>query len=164
MITDAIRNDPAWQQGNYTEQPQHFRLVNVYFNIATSGGSLAYQAMAPTRIAADDLLQKRLAAKTTMDANDFLYQWDSSRDYNPSPKLEMLKARVLAINAADDERNPPESGLMDLSIKSIPHASYYLIPAKAETSGHGTTMNAAFWNAELKKFLQNLPPSKKTAP
>ncbi len=157
MITDAVRNDPAWKNGDYTEQPQHFRLVNVYFNLATSGGSLAYQAKAPTRAKADALLEGMLAKRTKMDANDFLYQWSSSADYDPSAKLDQIKARVLVINAADDERNPAESSLMRESLRRIPHAAYYLIPASAETYGHGTTMHAKFWKKRLAAFLDELP-------
>ncbi|MEN3931530.1 alpha/beta fold hydrolase [Microvirga sp. W0021] len=154
MIIDAVRNDPAWKNGDYTEQPQHFRMVNVYYGIATNGGSLAYQAKAPTRGKADSLLADMLSKQTKLDANDFMYQWASSKDYNPSEKLSDIKAHVLAINSADDERNPPESGLMEQALKKIPSAEYYLIPASAQTSGHGTTANAKFWKASLSGFIK----------
>ena len=84
LIIDAIRNDPDWKGGDYTEQPKAFRVANVFYGIATNGGTLAYQKQAPTREAADKLLDQRLAAPFTADANDILYAWDSSRDYNPS--------------------------------------------------------------------------------
>ena len=58
---------------------------DVFYGIATLGGTLALQKLAPTREAADKLLNERLAALFPADANDVLYQWDSSRDYNPSP-------------------------------------------------------------------------------
>jgi hypothetical protein len=82
MIIDAVRNDPAWKGGDYSEQPQAFRLMNVYCGIVSIGGTLAYQKQAPTRELADKLLEQRIAAATKVDANDFLYFWDSSRDYN----------------------------------------------------------------------------------
>ena len=85
--------------------------ANAFFRIATSGGTLAYQKLAPTREKADKLLNDRLAAPFNADANDFIYQWDSSRDYNAAPGLEKIQAALLAINAADDERNPPETGI-----------------------------------------------------
>lgn len=85
-------------------------MANVFYGIATSFGTLAYQKQAPTREAADKLLDGRLAAPFAADANDTLYQWDASRDYNPSPGLELIEAALLAINSADDERNPPETG------------------------------------------------------
>ena len=161
MITDAIRQDPAWMNGDYTEQPQHFRLVNVYYGLATNGGSLSYQRRAPTRAKADELLATMLAAQTKMDANDFLYQWDSSRDYDPEPRLGAIKARILVVNSADDERNPPESGLVENAVKNIPNAMYHLIPASPTTAGHGTVMDAALWKHKLVEFLDGLPPAKR---
>ena len=107
LIIDAIRNDPDWKDGNYTTQPKALKTAAVFFGIATSGGTLAYQKLAPTREKADKLLDERLAAPFTADANDTLYQWEASGDYDPSSGLARITAPLLAINSADDERNPP---------------------------------------------------------
>ncbi|HJQ59970.1 MAG TPA: alpha/beta fold hydrolase, partial [Vineibacter sp.] len=157
LIIDAIRNDPDWQGGDYTTQPRAFRAAAVFYGIATNGGTLAYQKQAPTRDLADKLLDQRLAAPVTADANDFLYQWDSSRDYNPSPRLERIKAIVLAVNSADDERNPPETGLMERELKRIKQARLHLIPAGEDTRGHGTTGMAKFWKQQVQELLANAP-------
>jgi len=157
LIIDAIRNDPDWKGGDYTEQPKAFRVANVFFGIATNGGTLAYQKQAPTRDAADKLLDQRLAAAFNADANDILYAWDSSRDYNPSVGLERIQAALLAINSADDERNPPETGIMDRELKRVKNGKLLLIPASADTRGHGTTGMAKFWKAELQQFLATVP-------
>jgi homoserine O-acetyltransferase len=157
LIIDSIRNDPDWKDGNYTTQPKSFRIANVFYGIGTNGGTLAYQKMAPTRAAADKLLDERLASPTAADANDFLYQWDSSRDYNPAPKLERINAALLAINSADDERNPPETGLMERELKRVKNGRLFLVPASEDTRGHGTTAMAKFWNVELQKLLQSAP-------
>lgn len=157
LIIDTIRNDPDWNGGNYASQPKAFKAANVFFGIATNGGTLAYQKMAPTREAADKLLDGRLNAAFGADANDFLYQWDSSRDYNPAPKLGNIKAAVLAINSADDERNPPETGIMDRELKRIPNARLLLIPASEDTRGHGTTGMAKFWAKQVGEFLASAP-------
>ena len=157
LIIDSIRNDPDWKDGNYTTQPKAFRTAAVFFNIATNGGTLATQKMAPTREAADKLLDQRLAALTNADANDYLYQWDSSGDYDPSPGLGRIKAAVLVINAADDERNPPETGLTEASLKQIRNARLLLIPASEETRGHGTTAMAKFYKLPLAELLQSTP-------
>ncbi len=157
LITDTIRNDPEWKDGNYTTQPRALRAANVFFGIATSGGTLAYQKMAPTREKADKLLDERLAAPFTADANDVLYQWESSGDYDPSPGLERIQAALLAINAADDERNPPETGLMERTLKRVKNGRLYLIPASEETRGHGTTGMAKFYKQQLQELLQTAP-------
>jgi homoserine O-acetyltransferase/O-succinyltransferase len=157
LLVDAVRNDPDWNGGNYTTQPKAFRITNVFFGITTSGGTQALQKAAPTREAADKLVDARLAALSTLDANDFLYHWDSSRDYNPAPGLERIRANLLAINSADDERNPPETGLMDAALKRVKSGRLYLIPASPETAGHGTTGNARFWKQQLADFLQAMP-------
>jgi homoserine O-acetyltransferase/O-succinyltransferase len=157
MLIETIRNDPEWNNGNYTTQPRSLRAANVFFGIATSGGTLAYQTLAPIRAAADRLVDDRLAAPFAADANDFLYQWDASRDYNPSPGLERIEAQLLAINSADDERNPPETGIMEHALKRVKNGALYLIPASAETRGHGTTGMARFWKEQLQALLQTAP-------
>jgi homoserine O-acetyltransferase/O-succinyltransferase len=156
LIIDTIRNDADWNEGNYTSQPRALKAAAVFYGIATSGGTLALQREAPTRALADKLLDGRLAAPFKADANDFLYQWDASRDYNASPGLERIKAALLAINSADDERNPPETGLMERELKRVPNARLYLIPASEETRGHGTTGMAKFWKSQVQEFLASV--------
>jgi homoserine O-acetyltransferase/O-succinyltransferase len=157
LIIDTIRNDPEWNNGNYTSQPRSVKAATVFYGIATAGGTLALQKLAPTRELADKVLNERLSTPAA-DANDLLYQWESSRDYNPAPQLDRIVAPLLAINSADDERNPPETGLLDREIKRVKNARIYLIPASEETRGHLTTGQAKLWKARLQEFLQATPP------
>jgi homoserine O-acetyltransferase/O-succinyltransferase len=149
LIIDSIRKDPDWQGGNYTAQPRSLQLASVFYAAATNGGNQALMKTAPSAQKADAWLDARLNAPFAGDANDHLYQWESSRDYDPSTKLEGITARVLVINSADDERNPPELGVLDTAIKRLKNASVLLIPASADTAGHGTTAQAKFWKQAL---------------
>jgi homoserine O-acetyltransferase len=102
-------------------------------------------------------VDERLAAPPPADANDFIYQWEASRDYNPAPALDRIAAPLLAINSADDERNPPDTGLMTRAMGQVKHGHLLLIPASTETRGHGTTGSAKFWQRQLADFLSTLP-------
>jgi homoserine O-acetyltransferase len=157
IMLDTIRSDPDYNGGNYTAQPRMMKYAIVAYGIASAGGTLAYQALAPTAAKADKNVDERLALPVTADANDFIYQWDSSHDYDPSAGLEKIEATVLAINSADDERNPPETGVTADALKRIKHAQIDLIPASNDTRGHLTTGNARFYAQQLKEFLQAAP-------
>ena len=157
LIIDSIRNDPEWMNGNYTKQPRSAQFASVFFAVGTNGGNRALYRQAPTREKADALLDKRLAAPFRADANDALYQWESSRDYNPAPGLDRIQATLLAINSADDERNPPELGVLDREIKRVKNGRVLLIPGSDQTAGHGTTGQAKFWKQALAELLESAP-------
>ena len=157
MLTESIRQDPEWMGGNYTAQPRSVRLANLFYALGTNGGNQAFYKAAPNRAAADKLFDDRLAAPFTADANDFLYQWESSRDYNPAPGLERIRGTLLAINAADDERNPPELGILERELPRVKNGKLMLIPASAETRGHGTTGLAKFYQQALRELLASAP-------
>jgi homoserine O-acetyltransferase len=157
MMLESIRNDPDYDNGNYAKQPHALKYASVFFGIATAGGTRNYQKQAPTRAQADKIVDTRLAAPTTADANDFLWQWGSSADYDAAPGLDRIQAALLAINAADDERNPPETGIMDNAMKQVKNGKLHLIPASEQTSGHLTTGNAKFYQQQLRELLQSAP-------
>jgi homoserine O-acetyltransferase len=143
--------------GNYTKQPHSLQFASVFYGTATSGGNQGIFKRAPTREKADAALKQALTGQFTGDANDHLYQWESSRDYNPSPGLDRIKATLLAINSADDERNPPELGVLDSEVKRIKNGRVLMIPGSPDTFGHSTTFFARFWKKELADLLQGAP-------
>jgi homoserine O-acetyltransferase len=157
LMLETIRNDPDYNGGNYTAPPRMMKYAVAAFGVASAGGTLGYQTLAPTAAKADSMVDERLALPVTADANDFIYQWEASHDYNPSPGLERIEATLLAINAADDERNPPETGVTDAAMKRVRNGKLYLIPASTETRGHLTTGNAKFYQQQLRDLLATAP-------
>ena len=158
MLIDAIVTDPAWKGGDYVEQPPNLRIAAFWFGTATSGGSQRLQGLGPTGREADAYVDKALATQKVGDANDTLFQWSSSRDFDPSADLDKIAAPLLAINSVDDERNPPELRVFEREMKRIPKGKVYMIPASAETSGHGTTGSMAHLFAQpLAAFLKEVP-------
>ncbi len=156
-MLETIRNDPDYNGGNYTAQPRMMKYAIAAYRFASAGGTLGYQTLAPTAAKADKMADDQIAAPVTADANDFIYQWESSHDYNPSAGMEKIEATVLAINAADDERNPPETGVTEAAVKRIKNGKIYLIPASTETRGHLTTGDAKFYKQQLQELLQTAP-------
>src|SRR5215468_3878180 len=157
VMLETIRNDPDYNRGNYTSQPRMMKYAIAAYRFASAGGTLGYQTLAPTSTKADEMVDQQLALPVTADANDYLYQWDASRDYDPSAGMEKIEATLLLINAADDERNPPETGVTAAAVKRIRNGRIYLIPASTETRGHLTTGNAKFYVEQLKDLLQTAP-------
>jgi homoserine O-acetyltransferase/O-succinyltransferase len=158
LMIETIKADPDYKDGNYTTQPKMLRYANVFYATGTNGGDLNYQRIAPNRAKADELVEARLKANPPADANDFLYQWGSSADYNPAPRLGEIKAHLLAINSADDERNPPHTCLMVEAMKKVKNGKLFLIPASPTTTGHGVTGGQAeLYAEELRAFLAGLP-------
>ena len=156
-MIDTIRNGPDYNGGNYTSQPRMMKYAIAAYRFASAGGTLGYQTLAPTSAEADKMVDEQLALPVTADANDYIYQWDASHDYDPSAGMEKIEATVLAINAADDERNPPETGVTASAVKRIKNGKIYLIPASTETRGHLTTGNAKFYVEQIKELLQTVP-------
>jgi homoserine O-acetyltransferase len=154
MLTQSIRNDPGWNGGNYAEQPRNMQTHLLTFNLATIGGNQGLYKRAPSAEAGDKLIDAALSQPFKGDANDTLYQWESSADYDPSPGLDRITAAVVAINASDDERNPPELGVMEREIKRLKNGRYVLLQGGPDTRGHGTTGMAKLWKQNLVKLLQ----------
>ncbi len=156
MAMDAIRTDPAWNGGNYTTQPPGLRAASMLLFIMSSA-PLVQQAQAPTRDVADSVIRAYLDARVrSSDANDFLYQFDASRDYDPSPQLAKITAPSLFINSADDQVNPPELGMAEAFAAKIAGTKFIMLPITPQTRGHGTHSLPTVWGGHLRDFLATL--------
>ncbi len=153
MLMDAVTDDPAWDHGDYTTQPPGLR-TSLEMMLIMGSSPLQMQKNYPTAKAADAFLENYLSTHMkTMDANDMVYQFNASRDYDPSGKLNTIKVPVMYINSADDFINPPELGIAQKEIKLVPHGRFVLLPITDQTRGHGTHTMAAIWQQYLAELL-----------
>src|SRR5262245_30849021 len=160
MIMDSITHDPAWQNGEYTAQPHDGLVGAINLLMMMTSSPLQWHKNAPTRDAADKWYEDQIASRVAAtDANDMLYQYNASRDYDPSPHLEKITAPLLAINSADDVVNPPELGIMERLMPRVKHGKYVLIPTGDRTRGHGTHSLPAVWGSYLADFMRELTPA-----
>jgi homoserine O-acetyltransferase len=156
FMSQSIRSDPEWQNGDYKTQP-HGLLGALEMLFMMTSSPLYLQTAAPTRDSADAYIDSwvRVRMRTT-DANDFMYQFEASSDYDPSPGLEKIRVPLLAINSADDLVNPPELGVVERLMKRVPRGRFVLLPISDRTRGHGTHSLPAIWKPYLAEFLQSL--------
>jgi homoserine O-acetyltransferase/O-succinyltransferase len=154
MVIDTIRNDPAWNSGDYKTQPPGLRTAAEMLWFMSSNPVLR-QKEAPTLAKTDELLDKFVEQiLKTDDANDVLYAIEASHDYDPGPNLEKIRAPLLAINSADDLINPPELGILEREIKRVPHGRASVMPLTEKTRGHGSHTVAALWKDQLVELLK----------
>jgi homoserine O-acetyltransferase len=152
MIVYSIRSDPEWKNGNYEQPPRG--LTGAQFGLTVMGSSpLQMHKQNPTREKADAAFERLVKNATSKDANDMIYQFESSTDYNPEPELEKIRVPLIAVNSADDEVNPPELGILERTIKRVKHGRYVLIPISDETRGHGTHSIAKLWKQYVAELL-----------
>jgi len=154
MVIDAIRNDPAWNSGEYKTQPPSLRTAAEMLWFMSSNPVLR-QNESPTLAKTDENLDKFVdQIVKTNDATDVLYAIEASHDYDPSANLEKIRAQLLAINSADDLINPPELGILEREIKRVPHGRAIVIPLSDKTRGHGSHTIPALWKEQLSTLLR----------
>ncbi|HLW81779.1 MAG TPA: alpha/beta fold hydrolase [Candidatus Acidoferrales bacterium] len=140
MIMDLIRDDPAWDDGNYKSEPVEGLRGALSVELLMVSAPLYWHRIYDTPQKADDFLHNYLNnALKRVDANDLIYAFDASRTYNPEPELDKITAPLLAINSADDFVNPPELRIDNRLIHRVTHGRFVLLPITSETRGHGTT-------------------------
>ncbi len=153
MLMDAIRNDAAWNGGEYKEEPKEALIAAQDLLVIAGSAPLLMQQTLSTRDAADKYAEDAEKHASTLDANDLLYQVNASRNYDPSPQLEKITTLVMWINSADDFINPPELGIAEKESKRLKNGTFVLIPISEQTHGHGTHTWAVVWQLYLKEIL-----------
>ena len=154
LVIDAIRNDPAWEGGEYKTQPPSLRTAAEMLWFMSSNPVLR-QKDTPNLAKTDEVLDKFVEQiLKTDDANDVLYALEASHDYDPGPNLEKIQTPLLAINFADDLINPPELGILEREIKRVPHGRALVIPLSDKTRGHGSHTVAPLWKDQLVDLLK----------
>jgi homoserine O-acetyltransferase/O-succinyltransferase len=156
MIIEAIRSDPDWNGGNYTTPPTRFASAVPIFTIMTNS-VMQLQAAAPTREKANAYYGQLVQAATRLDANDYLYRWEASADYNPQPDLEKITAKLLAVNFTDDLLNPAELKVLEREMPRVKHGRHVLIDAGETSLAHQNQGQAALWASHVAEFLKQLP-------
>lgn len=155
MVIDGIEKDPAWNGGNYSAEPKDGLRTAASILVIAGSAPLNFQKDYPTREAADahvaDVIPKFIAG---MDANDAIYQFDSSRFYNPWPDLEKITAPMMWVNSADDFINPRNLDVPQQAVKRMKNARFRLIPETSDTHGHSTHTWAKFWKGDLIELLE----------
>ena len=158
MLIRAIRADPQWHGGDYdpAKPPTHWLATAMPLAAMMASNAKRLQQAAPTREDAVALFERQVENGRTRDANDILYAFESSYDYDPAPGVEKITAPLLAINFADDLINPPELGVVEPAMRRLPNGSYVLIPP-GNTYGHGTLAHAEIWGHYVAEFLAQHP-------
>ena len=157
VIIEAIRNDPEWNGGDYEKQPSRWVSVLPLFNIMLMT-PVRLQAAGPTRDKANELFDRLVAnGRKTFDANDFLYAFESTWDYDPEPNLGKIKAKLLALNFADDMINSVEIDVMDRAVAKIPNGRTITMPASNQSFGHLNQIHPEIWKHYLVELLKSSP-------
>ena len=155
LAINGIKADPAWKGGGYSSEPMAGLRAAQNLLFVAGSAPLFYQKQYPTRAAASAFAEERVAnALKTLDANDLIYQLDSSRNYDPWPGLERIKVPLMWINSADDFINPRNLPIPQQAVKRMKNARFRLIAETPETRGHGTHSWAKFWKADLISLLE----------
>ncbi|HWY65070.1 MAG TPA: alpha/beta fold hydrolase, partial [Rhizomicrobium sp.] len=155
LAIDAITSDPAWKGGDYKTQPRAGLRTAAVMKLLSGSSALQMQKQYPSRDAADAFAKSRMDDDlATLDANDILYQFDASRDYDPSPALERITAPVMWVNSADDFSDPPELGIAEREVTRLKKGRFVLVPISDLTHGHATHTWAAAWKDYLSELLK----------
>jgi homoserine O-acetyltransferase/O-succinyltransferase len=156
IMIDDVRDDPGWDNGNYTKQPYGLRAALGHLLVVGSIPTY-WQEEYGTAALADKYVDQYIEQNMkTTDANDFIYQYGASRNYDPSKDLGKIQAKVFLVNAQEDFWNPPQLGIAEQEIKKVKNGKFFLLPYGPYSRGHYTFFQAPAWKDRLAELLKEI--------
>jgi homoserine O-acetyltransferase len=154
ILAEAIRNDPDWQGGDYTDPPRRWALVAPLFALMTTGAA-RLEAEGPTRAAAEALYQRLVEAARAQEPCDLLYALEASWDYDPEPELDRIRAPLLAVGFGGDLVVADEVGALRRLVPRIRRGRAVVLPGHQHD--HQAMHRAELWRPLLEELLREPP-------
>jgi homoserine O-acetyltransferase len=155
MVVDGIRSDPAWAGGNYTLQPPSVSYGLGVLRLMTDGVPRLQEAVS-TRESVEAFIGSVKARASGFDANDLIYSLESSADFDAVPGFSGVRARIFAVNFADDEFYRASLQTLERDIRAVPGARFVVRPVSKGSVGHMSMAHPALWADRARDFVGRL--------
>jgi homoserine O-acetyltransferase/O-succinyltransferase len=154
MLIDLIRSDPAYADGYYAQPPPGLGKAMALFSLMVGSPARLADEISSIEDADTRVAQTQADALSSEDANDVIWEFAASYDYDPGPRLEAILAPFLAVNFADDDLNPVELGVLEEAISRVPRGRAIIVPTGPESRGHQTLRMAEVWSKHVAELLE----------
>jgi homoserine O-acetyltransferase/O-succinyltransferase len=158
MAVDMIKSDPDWADGKYAKPVRSVTAALEMLRLMIDGVP-HLQAVAGSRDGADAFIRELKQQTAGADANDMVYTLESSGDFDASANLGRIKAKVFALNFADDEFYRDSLQTLERDIQKVPGGRMQLRPVSAPGIGHLSMTRPALWAAQAREFAAQLEGS-----
>jgi homoserine O-acetyltransferase/O-succinyltransferase len=153
MLIHLIESDPGYAGGRYGKQPAGLGHAMALFQLMVGSPGQMASDLGSIDAADAHVNQIETQALDGEDANDVIWEFDASRDYDPAPELHAIRAPLLAVNFTDDELNPAELGGLERAIARVPCGRGVTLPTGPKSRGHQTLQVAEIWRDHLAELL-----------
>jgi homoserine O-acetyltransferase/O-succinyltransferase len=153
MLIQLIESDPGYAGGRYDKQPAGLGHAMALFQLMVGSARVMASGLRSISAADTQIRQAGAQALDSEDANDVIWEFDASRDYDPGPDLHAIQVPFVAVNFEDDELNPAELGVLERAVAAVPHGRGIMLPAGPETRGHQTLHAAEVWQGYVAQLL-----------
>ena len=153
LLIKIIQLGEDERRGASTEQPPSLGLAWSLFELMVDSPARLTNAFAGPDDADDHIRSVAEAALKAEKANDVIWEFDASRDYDPAAGLSLIQAPLLAVNFADDELNPVELGGLKRAIAQVRCGRAVTLPVGPKFRGHHTLRMAEIWQEYVEQLL-----------